>query len=357
MTSWKKQDIFKGIVTGILLLSLLAMFLPFYSETLLAAVLALAIEPALGHFLQSKHLRWKVSVAGILIAMFLVVAAPISVVAYKAYVYFMTISQTGFQNTEIFKRMVVFRAQLLKFANASLHTMHLENQFDLSGISEDALNKVGTAVVHVSTAFVYHLPDVLLSVFVFCVALYFFLAEARLIKATFLRLQFLTLSESEKLIRVMQRSSYNTVVTSISLGALAASVVSLGALVFRGGDFVVVFVVTFFCSFIPVIGAGPVALALGLYKLVLEAYGEAIGFLCVAIVVGIVDNFVRPYLISSNEADLHPAISLLALIGALMIFGMPGIFLGPVIAAMAFAVVPIFYPPVTPATERKKTKA
>ena len=36
----------------------------------------------------------------------------------------------------------------------------------------------------------------------------------------------------------------------------------------------------------------------------------------------------------------------MALIGALIIFGMPGVFLGPVIASMAIAVVPIFYPPV-----------
>ncbi|MGZ3723021.1 MAG: AI-2E family transporter, partial [Bdellovibrionales bacterium] len=315
MTNWKKQDIFKGIVTAVLLAALFAMFLPFYSETLLAAVFALAIEPALGRFLQAKHLRWKASVAGILCGMFLVVAAPISMVAYKAYIYFAGVSQSGFQNTELFKKLLLFRAQLLKFANATLRTLHLENQIDLAGISEEALNKLGTFAVQLSTNFIYRIPEVLLSVFVFCVALYFFLAEARFIKATFLRMQFLTQSESEKLIRVMQRSSYNTVVTSVSLGFIAASVVALGSLLLRGGDFTVVFVITFFCSFIPVIGAGPVALALGLYKLVLEAYGEAIGFLIVAAIVGVVDNVIRPYLISSNEADLHPAISLMALIG------------------------------------------
>jgi predicted PurR-regulated permease PerM len=353
MTAWKKQDIFKGALTAILLAALIAMFLPFYSETLLAAVFALAIEPALGRFLQSKHLRWKMSVFGILCGMFLVVAAPISLVAYKSYIYFSAVSQTGFQNTELFKKLVFFRSQLLRFANSTLHTLHLENQIDLAGISEDALNRMGTLAVQFSTNFIYRIPEVLLSVAVFCVALYFFLAEARLIKKTFLRLQFLTRNESEKLIRVMQRSSYNTVVTSISLGAITATMVALGAIFLRGGDFLIVFVITFVCSFIPVIGSGPVALVLGLYKLVLEAYGEAAGFLVVACIVGVTDNILRPYLISSGEADLHPAISLLALIGALAIFGMPGIFLGPVIATMAFAVIPIFYPTVPAASEEK----
>lgn len=349
MSGWKKQDIFKLVVTFVIIGAMAGLFLPFYAEILLAAVFAFAIEPALGKLLQSKHLRWKASVAGILAGMFLVIAAPISVVAYKAYIYFSGISQTGFQNTEIFKKLVLFRGQLLAFANRILHAMHLENQIDLAGVSEEALNKTGTFVVQISTGTIYHVPQVLLSVFVFCVALYFFLAEARMIKTAFLRMQFLTRSESEKLIHVLQKSSYNTVVTSVSLGFIAASVVSAGALAFDGGDFTVVFVITFFCSFIPVIGAGPVALALGLYKVVIGAYAEAAGFVAVAVIVGIVDNILRPYLISSNESDLHPVVSLLALIGALMIFGMPGIFLGPVIASTAIRIVPIFYPSPSPA--------
>jgi predicted PurR-regulated permease PerM len=114
-------------------------------------------------------------------------------------------------------------------------------------------------------------------------------------------------------------------------------------LIFNIGDFMVVFVVTFFVSFIPVIGAGPVALVLALYKLLLGDYGDAIGLGVVGIIAGTVDNLVRPYLISSNEGDLHPIVSLLAIIGALVIFGMPGLLLGPVIASVAVKIIPTLY--------------
>ena len=354
MNAWKKHDYFKAVLVTVFMVALLSLFLPFYAEILLAAVFAFAIEPALGRLLQARHLRWKTSVATILGAMFLFVAAPISLVAYKAYVYFLEISQIGVQNTDWFKKLIVFRTQVLALTNQALHGMHLENQIDLAGVSEDGLSRVGNFTVQMSTRLIYHIPEVLLSVFVFCVALYFFLAEARLVKNVFMRMQVLSTIEAEKLIRVFQKSSFNTVVTSLSLGALAASVVSLGALVFGGGDFSVVFVVTFFCSFVPVIGAGPVALVIALYKLVMGSYGAAFGFLIVAVIVGIVDNGVRPYLISSNDGDLHPVVSLLALIGGLVIFGMPGVFLGPVVASAAMQIVPIFYPranvPATPTT-------
>lgn len=356
MTEWRKQDIFKVSLITILMLAFLGMFLPFYAETLLAAVFALAIEPALGRWLQLKHLRLKASVAGILVMMFVLVAGPISIVAYKFYLFLSGITQTGFQNTEMFQKLVLFRAQLLKFANKVLHTMSLENKIDLGGLSEEALNKIGTFMVAASTDFVYKIPDALISIFVFCVALYFFLAEARMLKTGFLRMKLLTQSEAEKLITVMQKASYNTVVTSIILGLLAAVMVALGAVFLDAGDFTVVFVITFFCSFVPVIGAGPVAFALGIYKLVMGAYGDAIGLVILSGVVGLTDNIVRPFLISSGEDDLHPAVGLLALLGALMIFGMPGLFLGPVIAIIAINVLDIFYPESSPTSGSVKAK-
>lgn len=352
MTGWRKQDIFKLVVTMVLMGAFIAMFLPFYAETLLAAVFALAIEPALGRILQSKQMRWKASVAGILCLMFLFVAGPISMVAYKFYIYVSGVSQTGFQNTELFKKLVFFRGQLLRLANQMLQTLRLEDQIDLAGLSEEALNKIGNFAVSASTNAVYHVPSILLSVFVFCVALYFFLAEARLIKTGFLNMKFLTPKESEKLVEVMQRASYSTVVTSISLGLMAATIVALGGWALNAGDFSVVFVITFFCSFIPVIGAGPVAFVLALYKFVVGSYGEAFGLVAVAAFVGVVDNLVRPYLISSNDEEMHPAVSLLALMGALIVFGMPGVFLGPVIASIAIRVTEIFYPNPEAATSK-----
>jgi predicted PurR-regulated permease PerM len=343
MSTWRKQDIFKLVVTIFVLGLTGLLFAPFYAEILLAAIFAFAIEPTLGRFLQARHLRYKTSVAGILVGMFLLMAAPITMVAYKAYAYFLAISKAGFQNTDLFKKLVVFRTQLFGYANDLLETMHLQNAFDMAGFSEEALSRAGNFAVGLATGFAARVPEVLLSVFVFCVALYFFLAEARMIKNAFLRMHFLSASESRQLIAALQSSSYTSVVTSVALGACQAVFVTVGSLIFDGGDAAVVFVITFFCSFVPVIGAGPVAFAMGIYKLVMGSYGQAFGFLIVGMIAGTADNVLRPYLFSSSDDNLHPVASLLALIGALMIFGMPGVFLGPVIASIAVKIIPIFY--------------
>lgn len=343
MTNWTRHHYFKLFLTVLFVGAFILMFVPFYAEILLAAIFAWAIEPSLGKFLRSKHVKWRPSVAVILSAMFVVIALPLSIVGYKIYGYFAKISSTGFQNTEVFQKLVVLKTTVLEKVDSLLTTMNLKESIDLQAFSEDGLNRIGQIVMSISTHLVTNVPSFLLSVFIFCAALYFFLAEAGPLKRLFYKQGLLSKSDSDQFIKILQTSSYMTVVTSIVLGFIQATVVTLGAAFTRAGDIVVIFVVTFFCSFIPVIGAGPVAFALGIYKFLMGEVGQGIALLVVSVIAGTTDNLVRPYLISSYDDDLHPIVSLLALIGALVIFGMPGLFLGPVIASVAVKAIPLFY--------------
>jgi predicted PurR-regulated permease PerM len=345
MATWDRKYIFKVGLSTLFLGAFTLLFLPFYAEIFLAAIFAFAMEPKLGRLLHLRSLRWRTSVALILVGMFFVIATPIVIVAYKAYASLVEISKTGFQNTEIFQKLVVIKTELLKLITRVSNRLNLNEQFDMGSLSEDSLSTVANGALSVMTSLVTNIPSLLLSVFVFCAALYFFLAEAAVIKHIFYRQQVLNPHEADRLIDVMQRASFSTVVTSVIIGVIQGSIVALGSLIFDVGDFMVVFVVTFFCSFIPVIGAGPVALSLGLYKLLLGDYGQAIGLIVVSVIAGTTDNIVRPYLISSSEGDLHPIVSLLAIIGALVVFGMPGLLLGPVIASVAIKIIPTLYSP------------
>ncbi|MGE0527717.1 MAG: AI-2E family transporter, partial [Bdellovibrionales bacterium] len=208
---------------------------------------------------------------------------------------------------------------------------------------EEGLSRIANIVVQLSTAIVYRIPSALLALFIFCAALYFFLAEARMLRQVFERQGLLSKEETRSLIHVLQRCCFSTVVTSVLIAVIQATIVGVGAIFTKAGDFTVVWLMTFFASFIPVIGAGPVALFLALYKAVLNDFGQAIVLVIIAVIAGTSDNLLRPYLIATGEADLHPIVSLLAIIGALLIFGMPGLFLGPVIAMVAMKIVPTLY--------------
>lgn len=58
----------------------------------------------------------------------------------------------------------------------------------------------------------------------------------------------------------------------------------------------------------------------------------------VGVVVGVVDNIVRPLVLGGREG-MHPLVSLLSIFGGIASFGMVGVFIGPVLAAMVKAVL------------------
>ncbi len=341
--NWDSKRIFKFILSASFLTAFVILFLPFASEILLAGVLAFAMEPTLGRWLQPRHLRWRLSVALILIAMFIVVATPVTLVAYKMYGAIVETSKTGIQQTEVYAKVMQLKGLVGQLTTKVTSSLGFEEGFDVMGATEDSVNRVGNWAMGFLSGIVSSVPLILLSVFIFCAALYFFLAEASVIYKIFLRQGLLTAAETKRLIRLFQNACYTTMVSSVLIAIAQAVIVTIGAVACDAGDPTVIFVITFFCAFVPVIGAGPVAFALAGYKILLGDYGQAIGLGVVSVIAGTADNLLRPFLVSNAEEDLHPVVSLLAILGALIVFGMPGLFLGPVIASVAVKIIPTLY--------------
>lgn len=61
----------------------------------------------------------------------------------------------------------------------------------------------------------------------------------------------------------------------------------------------------------------------------------------VGLVVGVIDNIVRPLVLRGQE-EVHPMVGLVAILGGIAAFGVPGVFIGPLIACMAIAVLDIW---------------
>ena len=53
------------------------------------------------------------------------------------------------------------------------------------------------------------------------------------------------------------------------------------------------------------------------------------------------DNGVKMYVLQ-NDADLHPLLAFISVIGALQVLGLWGIFIGPIVASCLFALIQIF---------------
>lgn len=117
-------------------------------------------------------------------------------------------------------------------------------------------------------------------------------------------------------------------------------IVAVGASLFGFYEFFLIFVITFTLSFIPVIGAAPMSFVLAITAFIMGNSGNGIGLLVVTLIAGSIDNIIKPYVVSSKEAGIHPIIALMGIIGAIFVFGLPGLLLGPLLLQLGTELLP-----------------
>jgi predicted PurR-regulated permease PerM len=182
-------------------------------------------------------------------------------------------------------------------------------------------------------------------------AMYFFLIDGHhMLRST---TEYLPLSPAERK-RLIERFTSvatatikSTVLIGLvqgTLGGLGFMVAGLPGAVFWGAMMVVL-------SLVPGIGIALVWVPAALYMLVLGRVTAAIVFaLYFILVVGLVDNFLRPLLVG-KESQMHELLVLLATLGGLMAFGLSGFIIGPVIAALFITLWDIQGTPVQKSTD------
>jgi predicted PurR-regulated permease PerM len=144
-------------------------------------------------------------------------------------------------------------------------------------------------------------------------------------------------AEGEKAARLAAEA-----IRAVALGVVLTAVIQ-SALV--GLGFVVVGVpfaaiLTALCFMLAVAQIGPVPILIGAVIWVYSQYGAGWGsaYLVWAAICGLVDNFLRPWLIKRG-ADLPLLLIFAGVIGGLLAFGVVGLFIGPVVLAVGYTLM------------------
>jgi predicted PurR-regulated permease PerM len=145
----------------------------------------------------------------------------------------------------------------------------------------------------------------------------------------------------EKLRKQVSSTVVANLYGGVAVGAAQGLLAGLAYWVLGVGSPVLWGVVTGICSLVPMVGSALVWLPTALILMIgghvmkgvaLVAWGAG--------VVGLVDNFIRPWIVS-GRVQMHPLYVFFALLGGVEVFGIIGLFAGPVILALAAALLKI----------------
>lgn len=198
----------------------------------------------------------------------------------------------------------------------------------------DVGRRVGNAAGALLGMMAKGLPSFLIDLFIFVVSLFYFIRDGDRLTEW--------LKETVPFERVQTGELFgaiNDTVRGAILGTIAVAVVqgalTLIALLSLGvpGAFLWAMVAAFF-SLVPVFGTAPVTISAAIY---LFSSGEPVKggiMVAAAFLIGFSDNIVRPW-VQSSRGHMHPLLALLSIFGGINVFGPFGIFIGPVVAAMA----------------------
>ncbi|MFQ5695196.1 MAG: AI-2E family transporter, partial [Terriglobia bacterium] len=161
----------------------------------------------------------------------------------------------------------------------------------------------------------------------------------------------LTPAQRDQLLATAHDVLYATVYSSFVvaavqglLGGLAFWVLGIGAALFWG-------VVMGFLSLLPALGAWLIWVPAAGYLLLEGQIVRAVALLVVGtLIIGLVDNFLRPLLISGHT-QLNGLLVFISVLGGLAVFGLLGLVLGPMLVAVGMAVVEAYTAEELPPTE------
>lgn len=187
------------------------------------------------------------------------------------------------------------------------------------------------------------IPSVVLFLLVMVVCTFSFLKYAKNVRHFFQTLLGFSDHKMDHLVDLYLRNARQVYVTNIITGAFQSLLVATGVYFVTHADWFLIFFVTLIFSFIPVVGASPMAFLFSLVSLVQGNWTGAIILAVVGSVAGVVDNFLRPWLASFGESKTPAVLSFIFVLGGAWMMGFPGLFVGLMTAAVAYDTLPVFW--------------
>ncbi|MDD5090421.1 MAG: AI-2E family transporter, partial [Candidatus Wallbacteria bacterium] len=203
-------------------------------------------------------------------------------------------------------------------------------------------NKMAGGFLRYAVNFFGNTLGLAVNIFIMLLAFYFMLRKGKELGRFFIRLSPLHTKDEMALYDMFRGIGRGVILGNTVAAIVQGTLAGLGLFLFSVPKPVFLGVLATFFSFIPFVGPLVVCLPSAAWLLI---DGHRVSGVLLALysvlLVSSADNVVKPYFIS-GQASVHPFLVLLSIIGGLSLFGVMGIFYGPLIVTVFLTLAGIY---------------
>lgn len=208
------------------------------------------------------------------------------------------------------------------------------NPEEVLGALKDLVGVVGVNLVNVFGGLLTQLPALALGAGMTAIGVFFFLYDGKRLAAWAKRQRFLNTRANGEMVKTFTGLCRAVILAALLSGLVQTILYSISIWIAGVYHSIMVVLIVFFSTFVPLVGAAPVTFGLALWNLLNGNTTAGVILLVGASLAALSDNFVRP-MVLKDGASLHPLVAFVSAFGGLQIFGFTGIFLGPITAGLA----------------------
>jgi predicted PurR-regulated permease PerM len=207
---------------------------------------------------------------------------------------------------------------------------------------DNIIGQIFSSLLNQFKALLINLPSLLLQFAVFLFTFYFAIRDSDKLRGYMCTLSPFSDKTEEKFMKEFRGITNAIIFGQVLIGIIQGLVLGAG-LFFLGVPRTLILTFTAcIVSIIPILGSWIVWLPVGLYLLMIgQTFNGIFLLLYGALFVSVIDNLIRPYLLS-KQSNLPVVLSVIGTIGGLYFFGIAGLVLGPLILAYALIIIEFY---------------
>lgn len=308
---------------------------PYLLSLFLGGTLAMLTYPVY----QSLRLRkWspRLAASAVTVVVLLLVVAPLTGFTFLAVKQGITIGQELAELKEFSPKAItaaLSRWQLVRTVIGDPESVHMRLKSVIraaGGFTQAAVLKFGEGIA-----------DFMLQLVLSLIAFYFFLIDGARFVDWLLGLGALDRNMQRQLVVSFRDSTISAVLAGLAAAASQAALIVTGFLLLKVPGAFLAGGLTFILAWMPLVGSAPAALAGFVYLYLHGSLLKMSLMVFLGLATSVIDNLIRP-LVLKGRAGMHPLVGLVAIIGGISMFGILGVFIGPILAAMLLALLKIW---------------